>query len=120
MEEFKLSEGDFRVMDVVWEKDQIPAARLVEICSERYSWKRPTVYTMISRMEKKGYLVVKDRIVKPLIAREQVNRSEGDQLLRKGFGDSLPDLFASFLKDRKLTADEATRLQKMIEEATLK
>ena len=120
MDSIKLSESESRMMNVIWDRGQVPAARLAEICEDLYSWKRPTVYTMIGRMEKKGYLVFESKIVKPLIQREQVNRSEGAQLLHKGFGDSLPDLFASFLRDRKLTKDEATRLQKMIEEATEK
>lgn len=118
MERIKLSENESRIMDVIWDNGQIAAARLAERCVELYSWKRPTAYTMVKRMEKKGYLVFEKKMVRPLIEREQVNRSEGDLLLRKGYGDSLPDLFASFLRDRKLSKAEAEKLQKMIEEAT--
>lgn len=117
MDELKLSEGEYRLMDVIWEREPIPAARLAEICADKYGWKRPTVYTMLKRMGKKEYLLFEDKMVTSLIGKEQVNRAEGDTLLRKGYGDSLPDFIAAFLKERTLSKDDAKRIQKMIKDA---
>ena len=117
MESIKLSESEYRLMDIVWDHDPIPAARLAEMCQSQYAWKRGTVYTMLKRMGAKGYLVFENKMVHSLIAKEQVNRSEGDQLLRRAYDDSLPDFIAAFLQDRKLTKEEAERIQKMIKEA---
>jgi len=117
MERLKLSESEYRMMDVIWDVNPIPAARLAEKCEERYAWKRSTVYTMLKRMGDKGYLVFEKKIVKALIERDQVNRSEGDILLNKAYGGSLPDFIASFLQDRKLTKNDAQRIQNMIKEA---
>ena len=64
-----------------------------------------------------GVLKVEVQKVEALVERDQVNKSEGESLLHKAYGGSLPDFFAAFLQDRKLTKDEAERLQKLIEEA---
>ena len=42
---------------------------------------------------------------------------ESQALLEKAYRGSVPDFFAAFLQDRKLTREEAVRIQKMIEEA---
>ena len=117
MAEFKLSESEYRLMDILWENEPISAMELAAICLEKYDWKKSTVYTMLKRMGDKGLLLFENKIVESLVEKEQVNKSEGDALLQKGYGGSIPDFFAAFLQDRKLTKEEARRIQKMIEEA---
>lgn len=116
-EQIRLSEGEYRLMDIVWEKDNIPAMELAGICLERFDWKKSTVYTMLKRLGDKGVLLFENKTVKALIPKEQVDRFESQALLDKAFRGSLPDFFAAFLHDRKLTAEEAETLQKMIKEA---
>ncbi|MCR5458454.1 MAG: BlaI/MecI/CopY family transcriptional regulator [Acetatifactor sp.] len=117
MTDVKLSESEYRLMDVIWEKEPISAMELAGICLEKYDWKKSTVYTMLKRMGEKGLLLFENKKVEAMVEREQVNKSEGESLLHKAYGGSLPDFFAAFLQDRKLTKDEAERLQKLIEEA---
>ena len=117
MESVKLSNSEYRLMEILWEKEPITAIELSGICLEKYDWKKSTVYTMLKRMGDKGLLLFENKIVASLVEKEQVNKSEGDALLHKAYGGSIPDFFAAFLQDRKLTKDEAQRIQKMIEEA---
>ena len=113
----RLSESEYRLMDVIWDREPISAMELSSICLEKFDWKKSTVYTMLKRMGDKGILLFKNKTVTALVKREQANRSEGDALLNKAYGGSLPDFFAAFLQDRKLTKEEAERIQRMIEEA---
>ena len=113
----RLSESEYRLMDVIWDREPISAMELSSICLEKFDWKKSTVYTMLKRMGDKGILLFENKTVTALVKREQANRSEGDALLNKAYGGSLPDFFAAFLQDRKLTKEEAERLQRMIEEA---
>lgn len=116
----KLSESEYRLMDLLWEKEPMLATELAEICFEKYEWKKSTVYTMIKRMGDKGILKFENKTVVSLVNRDEVNKSEGEALLRKGYGNSLPAFFAAFLEDRKLTKSEAMKLKKMIEDASKK
>lgn len=117
-ENVKLSESEYRLMDIIWEWENIEATKLVAICLEKFQWKRPTVYTMLKRLGEKGAILFEDKIVTALIGKEQVDRNESEALLNKAHKGSLPSFFAAFLQDRKLTREEAEKLTKMIEEAT--
>ena len=113
----RLSDSEYRLMDILWEKEPMLATELAEVCFEKYEWKKSTVYTMVKRMGDKDILRFENKTVVSLVNREEVNKSEGEALLHKGYGDSLPAFFAAFLEDRKLSKSEATKLKKMIEEA---
>lgn len=117
MENIKLGEAEYRLMNIVWEKGPRPAMELAGICLEQYDWKKSTVYTMLKRLGDKGVLTFEEKVVTALIPKEQVDRMESQALLEKAYRGSVPDFFAAFLQDRKLTREEAVRIQKMIEEA---
>ena len=116
MENIKLGEAEYRLMNIVWEKGPLPAMELAGICLEQYDWKKSTVYTMLKRLGDKGVLTFEEKVVTALIPKEQVDRMESQALLEKAYRGSVPDFFAAFLQDRKLTREEAVRIQKMIEE----
>ena len=117
VENIKLGEAESRLMNIVWEKGPLPAMELAGICLEQYDWKKSTVYTMLKRLGDKGVLTFEEKVVTALIPKEQVDRMESQALLEKAYRGSVPDFFAAFLQDRKLTREEAVRIQKMIEEA---
>ena len=117
MENIKLGEAEYRLMNIVWEKGPLPAMELAGICLEQYDWKKSTVYTMLKRLGDKGVLTFEEKVVTALIPKEQVDRMESQALLEKAYRGSVPDFFAAFLQYRKLTREEAVRIQKMIEEA---
>ena len=114
----RLSDSEYRLMDILWDKEPVLATELAEICFEKYEWKKSTVYTMLKRMGDKDILRFENKMVESLVNRDEVNKSEGEALLHKGYGDSLPAFFAAFLEDRKLSKSEATKLKKMIEDAS--
>ena len=120
MKSVKLGDSEYRLMNLIWDKEPISAKELAEICLEKFDWKKTTVYTMIKRMGDKGVLVFENKMVTSLMSKEQVNKSEGDALLQKAYDNSVSEFFAAFLQDRKLSKKEAERIKEMIEEATRK
>ena len=116
--QIRLTDNECRLMEVIWDTEPVLATKLVEICLEKCGWKKSTVYTMLRRMDTKGILSFADGEVVSRIKREQALKAEGEALLQKAFGDSLPDFFAAFLEGRHLTKEESDRIQKMIRDAT--
>ena len=117
MRNIRLSESEYRLMDVIWANEPMLATELVSICREKYEWKKQTVYTMLRRMGEKDLLLFENKKVVSKEQRDFVNKSEGEELLHRAYGDSLPDFFAAFLQDRKFSKEEAEMLRKMIKEA---
>ena len=117
MNELRLGDSEYRLMDIIWDKEPIPATELAEICFQKFDWKKSTVYTMLKRLGDKGLLLFENKIVVSKVVREQVNKAEGEALLHKAYGGSLSDFFAAFLQDRKLTKKEAQNLKDIIEKS---
>ena len=116
MGEIRLSESECRLISVIWEDEPVNSTELVKRCEERYGWKKSTTYTILKKLEQKSAVRNENAVVVSLVKRQQVIETEGRELLHRT-GSSLPDFFAAFLKDRKLTKEEAERIYRMIEDA---
>lgn len=114
----KLSESEYRLMDLVWNTEPVNSTELVRLALKELGWKKSTTYTVLKKLVDKQALDNEQAQVRSLVKKERVIRYESDTLLKKSFGGSVPDFVAAFLKDRKLTKEEALRLQHLIEEAT--
>ncbi len=116
--QYTIFESEYRFLSILWETEPISSPELVKICQERLGWKKSTTYTVIKKLTDKKLVESRNTIVTALVAKEKIIRQESNLFLEKTFGGNIPELFAAFLKDRKLTREEAERLKKMIEEAS--
>lgn len=114
MNDLKLCESDYRFMSVVWDSAPVSSGALVRLCQERLGWKKSTTYTVLKKLADKGFLKNKNSTVTALIPREQVQIFESGYVVDKAFGGSLPAFIAAFTQGRKLTAQEADEIQRLI------
>lgn len=117
MTELRLYESEYRFMDLIWEAEPVRSTELAKMARERLEWKKSTCYTVLKKLEAKGFVKNEDATVTSLIGREQVQRAESSQLIERSFGGSLPAFLNAFLSGRGLTAEEARELHRLIEEA---
>ena len=118
MDSIKLFDAEYRFMCLLWEKEPINSTELVRICLDHFGWKKPTTYTVIRRLSERGALKNENAVVTTLLTRQQVQKYESEQFLKKTFNNSLPSFITAFLQDKKLTPEEAEQIKRMIEEAT--
>ena len=116
MEYAKLCDSEYRFMCVVWENAPVNSGELVKLCEEALGWKKSTTYTVVRKMCEKGYIANEDAVVTVLIPKEQVQAEESQFFVERTFGGSLPDFIAAFIGGKKISADEARVLKKMIDE----
>ena len=117
MEELKLYESEYRSMDLVWEKQPVRSTELARLAAYQLGWKKSTSYTVLKKLAERGFLKNDQAVVTALVQKVDVGKYESEELLNRNFGGSLPAFLTAFLKDRKLTREEAEELQRMIEEA---
>ena len=103
MTDLKLYESEYRCMDLIWEAEPVRSTELAKMARERLEWKKSTCYTVLKKLEAKGFVKNEDATVTSLIERS--------------FGGSLPAFLNAFLSGRRLTAEEARELHRLIEEA---
>lgn len=118
MEIQKIADGEYRFAELVWENEPINSTALVKLSLERLGWKKATTYTVLRKLCEKGILQNENATVTALVKKQEVQKQESEALLKKSFGNSLPAFVAAFLRDRKLTEEEAEELKRMIEEAS--
>ena len=116
MEIKRLSHGEARFLDIIWENEPVQSGKLVELCSERLGWKKSTTYTRLRILAEKGYVKNEGSIVTSLISRNAVQAAESAYVVEQTFAGSLPGFLVSFLGGRTISDQEAEELKRLIDE----
>ncbi len=116
--EHHISESEYRFMEILWEEEPVSSMALVQLCGERLNWKKSTTYTVIRKLSEKQIVCSENTIVRALVSRDCIQKQESGRFLERIFGGSLPSFITAYLQDRKLTTEEAARLQQLIQDAT--
>ena len=115
MEYLKLCDSDYRFMTVVWEHAPVHSGELVKLCGAALGWKKSTTYTTIKKLSEKGYIKNEDAVVSVLIPRERVQKDESNYFVERTFGGSLPQFLTAFLGGKRISAEEADKIKKIID-----
>lgn len=114
----KLFDSEAKVMEIVWAKSPISAKDISLIASEQIGWNKNTTYTVIKKLEAKGFIQREDPgfICTPLVSQSQMQKVEAASLVKKVFGGSRKALFSALLEDEPLTEEEISELHRLIDE----
>lgn len=118
MEKYKLFDGEYKFVSIIWDNEPINSTELVRLCADKLGWKKSTTYTVLKKLCARGILQNQDAIVTALVKQEEVQRYESNAVVEKSFEGSLPRFLAAFLDGRTITEQEAEQLKRIIEEAT--
>jgi len=112
----KIYEGEYRFLNILWENEPIASPKLVQLCNERLGWKKSTTYTVIKKLIDKGIVKNENTIVSALVSKEEVDRQDSEELLQRTSKGNIPAFFAAFLKDRKLSREDAEHIRQIIDQ----
>lgn len=110
----KLFDGEYRLMEVLWDQAPVNSTRLVALCRERLGWNKSTTYTVLRKLKQKGAVRHEAATVTPLLTRERAIREQGEELEKRAGG--LTPFMTAFLGGRRLTLEEAEALKRLIDE----
>ena len=65
-----LTETEYRLMVVIWEKQNLTSMELVNICMTKFAWKKSTTYTMLKKLEKKGMIKNDSTVLQILVSKK--------------------------------------------------
>ncbi|HQR36250.1 MAG TPA: BlaI/MecI/CopY family transcriptional regulator [Blastocatellia bacterium] len=114
-----LTEVELELMDVLWDKGQATVSDIVEaLPEERLAYS--SVLTMMRILEQKGYVSHEKEgrafIYKPLVDRQQAQKTVIGYLLKRFFNNSPELLVVNLLDHEDVGPKEVQRLKQMIEE----
>lgn len=113
----KLFDSEAKVMEIIWDKAPISAKEISLIAAETIGWNKNTTYTVIKKLEAKGFIKREDPgfICTPLVLQNQMQKIEAASLVKKVFGGSRKALFSALLEDEPLSEDEINELRKLMD-----
>ncbi len=116
-----LSDGEWKIMNVLWEKERGTITELTAALQEETGWDKHIIITMLNRMEKKGAIAYKKegraKMFYPIVPRGEVSMQETRGFLQKVFRGSLGMMVNAMVEDQALSGEEIQELYDILEQA---
>lgn len=117
----RLPDSELDIMLILWNNNP-PMSRveIEEILNEKKTLSPTTILTLLSRLEKKGFVSVekqgKTNLYTPLVAQGEYQEGESKNLLEKLYGNSLKKFVSSLYNGKKLNSEDIRELSEFIRE----
>ena len=85
MQDFGLDVSEAKVMEIIWARSPISAKDISLIATESIGWNKNTTYTIIKKLEAKGFIRREDPgfICTPLVSQNEMQKVEVASLVKK-------------------------------------
>lgn len=114
----KLTEAEWLIMNVLWDKHPAKARDIAECLPSGVSWAYTTIKTMLTRLvEKKAVSEAKKgntSFYEPILLRHQARQTALRTLLTQAFDGAFGPLMHFLLEDQNLTAKQRKELIKIL------
>jgi BlaI family penicillinase repressor len=116
-ENIKLFDSELKVMDILWKEGIVPAKYVADRLTQELGWNKNTTYTLIKRCMKKGVIerTEPNFMCHALIAKEDVQETETNELINKIYDGSVDKLFAALLGRKKLSTEQIEKLKQIVD-----
>jgi BlaI family penicillinase repressor len=120
----ELTEAEWEIMRVVWEKQPCAAGTVQEELAPSRGWAYSTVKTTMDRMVEKGLLRVERirnlQLFRACISEVEARRGEFRRMLKRAFNGALTPMMQFLIEHEGLSRAEASQLRELIEKAESK
>lgn len=116
----RISEAEWEVMAVVWERKPVAASTVVEVLEDRKQWALATVRTLLRRLVHKGALQQESEgkryIYTPLISMGECVRQESESFLDRVLGRAPSEAILHLVKRAELSDKDIKELRRILRE----
>ncbi|MGE0191076.1 MAG: BlaI/MecI/CopY family transcriptional regulator [Planctomycetota bacterium] len=118
MGEPHLTDAEWKVMDVVWDRGSVAVREVHQALEPATSWAYTTVKTLLDRLVDKGALEARAEgrrwLYTAVVRREEAQRGELEALRAKAFGGRLGGMLHLLLGEGRLGARDREALEKLV------
>jgi len=115
-----ISDAEWQVMNVIWNRPSQSAQEIVSALGEQFDWAPVTIKTMLHRLVKKGVLTYEQDgnryIYRASARRSDCIKQAGRSFLDRVFNGEPASLLTHFLKSSQLSPEEIADLRRMLDE----
>ncbi|MCR5611143.1 MAG: BlaI/MecI/CopY family transcriptional regulator [Clostridiales bacterium] len=121
MDKISLSDGEWKLLNLLWKDNPLTIGQMVESLASSTGWTKATVNVMLNRLADKGAVRIvtggRRKLIYPVIAREEAVWQEARNTLERIRTDSLGLLLSAMTRDTKLSEQEVEELIGILKEA---
>lgn len=115
----QITDSEWVIMKVLWEKSHLLNRDIIKSVSERSTWNNKTIETLLRRLVDKGavgYKLINSKVREyyPLVSHEECEKVESETFLKKVYDGSVSMLIAGLLKHQKVSKEELEKLKELI------
>ena len=115
---YELTEGEWAIIQAVWDKEPCAAPTVQEEIQERKNWHYSTVKTMMDRMVSKGLLTTERirnlTLYRSAITRIQAQKGEVMRAIKRAFDGALTPMMQFLLDNNNLSQEQLSELEALI------
>ena len=115
----KLTEAEWEIMKVVWEKEPCAAGTVQEALTKNRNRAYSTVKTTMDRMVEKGFLKIEKirnlQLFKSCISEVDARRGEFRRMLKRAFDGALTPMMQFLIEHEGLSKEEASQLRTLVD-----
>ena len=116
----RIAPAEWEVMEVLWDRQPVSAAEVIDAFQGRSDWRPKTIRTLLDRLVQKGAVTREKRAgayrFSPRVKRDECIREEGRSFLNRFFGGDLLPMVAHFLDEEGVTRAELDELRRLLDE----
>ena len=115
----KISDAEWQVMKVLWQKTPVTANEIVEKLSAETDWKPKTIRTLINRLCAKNAISFdkdgRQYMYYPVLTEEECVRQETRSFMTRIRTGALKPMLAAFLEEENLSQEEIDELKYILD-----
>lgn len=121
MKRISLSDGEWNIINVLWEAAPKTITQLTVALKESTGWSKHTIITMLGRMESKGAVRYEEGIrakqYYPAVERTETVLGETESFLDKVYSGSLGLMVNTMVEKKSLSKEEIDELYAILKKA---
>ena len=116
-----LSDGEWRIMNLLWASSPRRVPELTEALAADTGWSRATVNMMLLRLEEKGAVRLENqgrsKLYSPLLSQSDARQKETKRFLDLLYGGSVGLMVSSLAGQQALSEEDIRALRAILEDA---
>ena len=121
MDKINISDGEWKIMKLLWEKAPLTTAQMVAALEPETGWTKTTVFVMLKRLITKGAVRMdesaKFNLYYPTVSRNFVSDTETESFISRVYDGSIGLMFSALAGSRELSESDIAELRSILDAA---
>lgn len=115
-----ITDAEWEVMNVLWEKSPGTAMEVGDVLCRRMDWHPKTVKTLLGRLVRKGVLRFREEgnryVYSPAIPRQRYVKEASATFIERVFGGETTPALVHFVRSAPMTSEQIDELRRILDE----